>query len=71
MAALHPWRTLGVWVVLVVVAFAAAGTMKASSDTATAGTEATTAENLIEAAPAAETAARGVHHRRVGDHDGR
>ena len=47
-AALHPWRALGVWVLLVVVAFAASGAMKASSDTATAGTEATTASKLIK-----------------------
>jgi putative drug exporter of the RND superfamily len=47
-AARHPWRTLSAWLVLVVIAFAASGAMKASSDTATAGTEATTAKNLIE-----------------------
>jgi len=47
-AALHPWRTLGAWAVLLVVAFGASGMMNASSDTATAGTEATTAKILIE-----------------------
>ncbi len=47
-AALHPWRTIGAWVVLVVVAFGAAGAMSSSSDTATAGTEATTAKDLIK-----------------------
>jgi len=47
-AALHPWRALGAWVMLLVVAFAASGAMNASSDTAAAGTEATTAENLIK-----------------------
>ena len=70
-AALHPWRTLGAWVVLVVVAFGVSGAMKASSNTATAGTEATTAENLIEERLRAETAARGVHHCRISDHNGR
>ncbi len=54
-AALHPWRTLGAWVVLVVVAFAVSGAMKASSNTATAGTEATKAEDLIEQRLRAET----------------
>jgi RND superfamily putative drug exporter len=54
-AARHPWRTLGAWVVLVVVAFGAAGAMNASSNTATAGTEATTAESLIEERLRAET----------------
>jgi len=54
-SARHPWRTLGAWVVLVVVAFGAAGAMKASSNTATAGTEATTAENLIEERLRAQT----------------
>ena len=44
----HPWRTLGVWVLLVVAAFGAAGAMNVSSDTAAAGTEATRAKDLIE-----------------------
>ncbi len=47
-AARHPWRTLGAWALLVAVAFGASGLMKASSDTATAGTEATKAADLIE-----------------------
>jgi len=47
-AALHPWRTLGLWVLLVVAAFGASNAMNVSSDTATAGTEATKAEDLIE-----------------------
>jgi RND superfamily putative drug exporter len=44
----HPWRTLGLWVVLVVAAFGASGAMNISSETATAGTEATRAMDLIE-----------------------
>jgi len=47
-AARHPWRTLGLWVVLVVAAFGASGTMNVSSNTETAGTEATTASDLIK-----------------------
>ncbi len=47
-AALHPWRALGVWVLLPVAAFAASGMMNVSSDTATAGTEATRAKDLIK-----------------------
>src|SRR3990172_12532233 len=47
-AARHPWRTLGLWVVLVVAAFGASGTMNVSSEPATAGTEATRAKDLIE-----------------------
>jgi len=47
-AALHPWRTLGLWVLLVVAAFGASGAMNVSSEAATAGTEATTAKNLIK-----------------------
>src|SRR5207247_9170737 len=48
-AARHPWRVLGAWVLLVVVAFGASGMMKSSSNTATAGTEATTAQDIIKA----------------------
>ena len=47
-AARHPWRTLGLWVLLVVAAFGASGAMNVSSEAATAGTEATTAKNLIK-----------------------
>ena len=43
-AARHPWRTLGLWVVLLVAAFGASNTMDLASDPATAGTEATKAE---------------------------
>jgi RND superfamily putative drug exporter len=46
-AARHPWRTLGLWVVLVVAAFAVSGTANLS-DPGTSGTEATKAEDLIE-----------------------
>src|SRR3990172_6381063 len=46
-AARHPWRTLGLWVLLVVAAFGASGAMNISSETATAGTEATRAKDLI------------------------
>jgi RND superfamily putative drug exporter len=55
-AALHPWRTLGVWALIVAAAFAAAGTMNISHDTATAGTEATRASDLIEQRLRAQTA---------------
>src|SRR6266496_3913708 len=48
-AAHHPWRVLGAWVLLVVVAFGASGMMKSSSNTATAGTEATKAQDFIKA----------------------
>jgi RND superfamily putative drug exporter len=47
-AARHPWRILALWVLLVVAAFAASGTMDLSGETATAGTEATKAADLIE-----------------------
>ncbi len=47
-AARHPWRTIGLWVLLVVVAFAASGAMNISSETGAAGTEATTARALIK-----------------------
>ncbi|TMB69847.1 MAG: hypothetical protein E6J43_03500, partial [Chloroflexi bacterium] len=47
-AAHHPWRTLGAWVLLVAVAFGVSGMMKTSSNTATAGTEATKAQDLIK-----------------------
>jgi RND superfamily putative drug exporter len=47
-AARHPWRTLALWVVLVAAAFAVSGQMDLSGDTATAGTEATKAEDLIK-----------------------
>jgi putative drug exporter of the RND superfamily len=54
-AARHPWWTLGGWVLLVVAAVGVSGAMKASSNTATAGTEATKAEDLIEQRLRAET----------------
>ena len=47
-AARHPWRTLGLWVVLLVAAFGASNAMDLSSETATAGTEATKAMDLID-----------------------
>src|SRR5262249_6023946 len=47
-AARHPWRALGAWVVLLAAAFIAAGAMNLAPDAATAGTEATTASNLIK-----------------------
>ena len=47
-AARHPWRTLGLWVVLVAAAFAVSSAMAFSPETATAGTEATKAMDLIE-----------------------
>ncbi len=47
-AARHPWRTLGLWAVLLVAAFAASNAMDLSSETATVGTEATKAMDLID-----------------------
>jgi len=47
-AARHPWRTLGLWVVLLVAAFGASSTMDLSGETATGGTEATKAMDLID-----------------------
>ncbi len=54
-AALHPWRALGVWVLLVIAGFGASGAMNVSSGTATAGTEAVTASNLIKERLRAQT----------------
>jgi RND superfamily putative drug exporter len=54
-AALHPWRTLGAWVLLVVVAFGVSGAMKATSQTDTVGTEATKSHDLIKERLRAET----------------
>jgi uncharacterized membrane protein YdfJ with MMPL/SSD domain len=48
LAARYPWRVLAAWLFLVVAAFGASGTMNVSSNTETAGTEATTAANLIK-----------------------
>jgi len=47
-AARHPWRTLGLWVVLLVAAFGASNAMDLSGETATPGTEATKALDLID-----------------------
>jgi RND superfamily putative drug exporter len=47
-AARHPWRTLGLWVVLLVAAYGASNAMDLASNTATAGTEATKAMDLID-----------------------
>lgn len=54
-AALHPWRTLGVWLLLVVAAFGVSSTMHFTNDSAAAGTEASTADDLIEHRLRAET----------------
>ncbi|MBI5948215.1 MAG: MMPL family transporter [Chloroflexi bacterium] len=54
-AALHPWRTLAFWVVLLAAAFAASGLMNLSSDAGTAGTEATRANDLIKERLRAQT----------------
>src|SRR5690606_16105733 len=54
-AARHPWRVLGLWVVLLVAAFAAAGTMNLAVGAATAGTESTRASDLIDARLREET----------------
>jgi putative drug exporter of the RND superfamily len=47
-AARHPWRVLGLWVVLLAVAFFAAGTMDVTASPGTAGTDATRAKDLID-----------------------
>ncbi len=47
-AARHPWRTLGLWVVLLVAAYGASKTMDLVAEPATVGTEATKAMNLID-----------------------
>ena len=47
-SARHPWRVLGLWVVLIAVAYLAAGTMNLTPDPGTAGTESTRAEQLID-----------------------
>ena len=47
-SARHPWRALGLWVVLVAVAYFAAGMMNLTAQPDTAGTEATRASDLID-----------------------
>ncbi len=47
-AARHPWRVLGLWVVLLAVAYFSAGTMSFAASLPTAGTEATKAQELIK-----------------------
>ena len=47
-AALHPWRTLGLWAVIVALAFGASGAMKASTNMDSGGTESAKAQDLIE-----------------------
>jgi RND superfamily putative drug exporter len=47
-AALHPWRTLGAWVLLVAAAFGLSGAMNVSSQTGPAGLEATKADDLVQ-----------------------
>src|SRR5262245_23490505 len=55
-SARHPWRVLGLWVVLLAVAYFAAGMMNLSPSPDTAGTEATRASDLIEERLRTETA---------------
>lgn len=47
-AACHPWRVLGFWVVLLAVAYFAAGAMNLTASPSTAGTESTRAKDLID-----------------------
>ncbi len=47
-AARHPWRTLALWLVLVVAAFGANQAMDLVAEPATGGTEATKAMDLID-----------------------
>ncbi|KAA0240710.1 MMPL family transporter [bacterium] len=46
-AARHPWRTFGLWVALLALAYLAAGTMSLTASPGTAGTESTRASDLI------------------------
>ena len=48
MAARRPWRTLGLWVVLLAFAYFAAGLMNLTPSPGTAGTDATRAKDLID-----------------------
>ncbi|HMM43285.1 MAG TPA: MMPL family transporter, partial [Thermomicrobiales bacterium] len=52
----HPWRTIGLWILLLATAFGAAGTMNLDASPATAGTEATEAQHLIDTRLRGETA---------------
>ena len=47
-AARHPWRVLGLWAVLLLIAYLAAGAMTFTASPRTAGTEATRARDLID-----------------------
>ena len=47
-AARHPWKVLGLWAVLLVTAYFAAGMMKLDASPSTAGTESTRAQQLID-----------------------
>jgi putative drug exporter of the RND superfamily len=47
-AARHPWRVLGLWMVLLAMAYFAGGSMNLSANPGTAGTEATRARALID-----------------------
>jgi uncharacterized membrane protein YdfJ with MMPL/SSD domain len=47
-AARHPWRVLGLWAVLLAVAYFAAGAMNLTASPGTAGTDATRAKDLID-----------------------
>ena len=55
-AARHPWLTLGLWLVLLVAAFGASSTMDLTTNTSTAGTEASKATDLIDDRLRTETA---------------
>ena len=47
-AARHPWRTLGLWLVLLVAAFGASTTMNLNANTSPRGTESSEANDLID-----------------------
>ena len=47
-AAIHPWRVLGLWAGLLVVAYFAAGTMNLAASPSTDGSDATKAKELID-----------------------
>jgi RND superfamily putative drug exporter len=54
-AARHPWRTFGLWLLLLACAFGASSTMNLTASPSTAGTEATQAQHLIDTRLRGET----------------
>ncbi len=54
-AARHPWRVLGLWAVLLVMAYLAGGSMKLASNPGSANTESSRASDLIDQRLRAQT----------------